>query len=351
MLRIRLLLLAIVLPLLVGSSGADAGPQISTIAFGSCANQGLPQPIWEAVNAVAPDLFVFLGDNIYADTTDPAVMQAKYDLLAAQPGFQQLRAQSMVAATWDDHDYGMNDAGADFPMKRASRWLFLNFWQEPWWSTRTWQTGGVFTAYTFGPPGRSVQLILLDTRWNRSPLERVSDEEYQRVRVDGTGPYTGTTDISTTLLGEAQWRWLEQQLQKPADLRLIATSIPFVQHNRGWEIWDNFPHERDRLVGLIEEYAVSGVLFITGDTHHAQFSRREEGMPYPLWEVNSSGLTENASAIAPDDYRVGEVYNEDNFGLITVDWSQGDPSLRLEIRSTANEVVLSQSLHLSDLRP
>ena len=68
---------------------AHAGEAVlSRIAFGSCARQDKPQPIWDAVIATRPQLFAFLGDNIYADTEDMEVMRAKYALLGAQPGFQ-----------------------------------------------------------------------------------------------------------------------------------------------------------------------------------------------------------------------------------------------------------------------
>ncbi|MCH2153683.1 MAG: hypothetical protein MK089_10120, partial [Phycisphaerales bacterium] len=43
---------------------------VSRVAFGSCANHEIPQPIWEAVASWAPDVFVFLGDNVYGDTED-----------------------------------------------------------------------------------------------------------------------------------------------------------------------------------------------------------------------------------------------------------------------------------------
>ena len=55
-----------------------SGKTLSRIACGSCAKQSKDQPIWNAVNAAEPDLFIFLGDNIYADTRDPKVMADKY---------------------------------------------------------------------------------------------------------------------------------------------------------------------------------------------------------------------------------------------------------------------------------
>src|SRR5688572_29544020 len=93
-------------------------PVVSRIAFGSCARQDKPQPIWDAVVETKPQHFVFLGDNIYADTEDMEVMKQKYALLGKQPGYIKLKATCPVHATWDDHDYGKNDAGAEYPRKK-----------------------------------------------------------------------------------------------------------------------------------------------------------------------------------------------------------------------------------------
>src|SRR5205085_5585100 len=118
--------------------------------------QDKPQPIWDSVAAAKPDLFLFLGDNIYADTTDMTVMRQKYAKLAAIPSFQRVRQACPILATWDDHDYGADDAGADYPAKEASQKEFLNFWGVPADSPRR-QQKGVYSAAVFGPPGQRVQ--------------------------------------------------------------------------------------------------------------------------------------------------------------------------------------------------
>lgn len=320
------------------------------IAFGSCAFQENEQAIWRAVVESRPDLFVFLGDNIYADTTDIDVMRAKYARLGANPGYQRLLASTPVVATWDDHDYGENDAGAEYPMKAESKDALLDFFGEPADSDRRTQPGGVYAAYLYGPQGQRVQVILLDTRWDRSPLARVSEAEYaQRQRVNA-GPYTGSRGPEVRLLGKEQWAWLEEQLRQPAQLRLIGTSIPFVQEGTGWETWENFPDERARLLDVIERTNAKGVLFITGDTHRAQFSKLVGAAAYPLWELNSSGLTENYPYAAPDENRLGGVYTEDNYGLIRIDWSKPDPDITLEIRDVENDLVMQNTIRLSELQ-
>jgi len=85
----------------------------SRIAFGSCLKQDKPQPIWNVIADMNPDMFLFIGDNIYADTEDMSVMRQKYDLLNADKGYQRLKSTCPVLAVWDDHDYGINDSGAD----------------------------------------------------------------------------------------------------------------------------------------------------------------------------------------------------------------------------------------------
>lgn len=323
---------------------------VDLIAFGSCANQSKPQLIWNAVVASRPDLFVFLGDNIYADTTDMDVMRTRYALLGRNEGYQRLLATTPVIATWDDHDYGANDAGAEYPQKDASKQIFLDFFGEPADSARRLRDGGIYTAYTYGPPEQRIQVILLDTRWDRSPLVSVNQAAATARRLRQMGPYVANPDPSARLLGEEQWRWLAEQLRQPASIRLIGTSIPFLQEGTGWETWSNFPAEQARLLALIRDTHANGVLFLTGDTHRAQFSKRTHDVPYPLWEVNSSGLTENVDWPAPDSSRLGGYYMEDNYGLLRLDWREADPEVIMEIRDVDNDLVLQNTIRLSELQ-
>ena len=152
------------------ADGPAAETTLSRIAFGSCARQDQPQPIWDAVVAARPQLFILLGDNIYADTDDMNVLRAKYQILANQPGFKQLKQTCPLLATWDDHDYGANDSGAEYPKKAESQQVFLDFFGAPANDPRRTRPG-VYSAQTFGPPGRRVQIILLDLRYFRSPLK------------------------------------------------------------------------------------------------------------------------------------------------------------------------------------
>jgi hypothetical protein len=317
------------------------------IAFGSCARQNEPQPIWDAVAAARPEVFLFLGDNIYGDTENMEVMKAKYAKLAAFPGFQRLRRNCRILATWDDHDLGLNDGGHDYPKRTESQQVFLDFFEEPADSPRR-KRPGVYHAYLFGPADKRVQVILLDTRYFRSPLHQ---NEKRRL---GEGPYDAHSDRSTTILGEDQWRWLGEQLRVPAELRIIGSSIQVVAEDHGWEKWMNFPHERERLYRLIRDSKAEGVLFLSGDRHLAELSMMDAHVGYPIYDLTSSGLNQGSKTWRPSErnrHRVATMSWGDNFGVITIDWDQPDPLMRLQIRDVEGDIVIQQKVPLSLLHP
>ena len=146
---------------------------LSKFAYGACWKPTHSQAHWPVILANKPQLWLWLGDNIYGDTQDMEIMRKKYGQLGATEGYQNLAKSCPVLATWDDHDFGANDAGADFPKKVESQKLFLDFFNERSDSARH-QREGVYTSYYFGPAEQRVQLILLDTRYFRSPLKRLS---------------------------------------------------------------------------------------------------------------------------------------------------------------------------------
>jgi len=321
--------------------GADAPPAISRIAFGSCASQERPQPIWEAVIAARPELFLFLGDNIYGDTDNTEILKQKYAQLGAVPGFQKLIKTCPILATWDDHDYGTDDAGAEFRNKAASQRVFLDFFNEPANSPRR-KREGVYSAVTMGPPGRRTQIILLDTRYFRSPLKKSGST------------YTPNSEPGVTILGEEQWKWLEEQLQQPAELRLIGSSIQVVADDHPFEKWSNFPAERARLFKLLRDTKVNGVVLLSGDRHLAEISQMDANLGYPLFDVTSSGLNMgNRRWRAPElnKHRIATMPSGDNFGLIVVNWEITPPSVRLQIRDIGGEVTIQQKFDLPLLTP
>ena len=358
----RPLPLAILLTAMLTTAAARGDEQVvSRVAFGSCAKQDQPQPIWDAVVQTKPQLFLFLGDNIYADTKDMEVMRAKYRLLGEQPGYQKLKQTCPVLATWDDHDFGADDSGAEYPMKRQSQQIFADFFDVPAGDPRR-SREGVYASSVFGPEGKRVQVILLDTRYFRSPLK--TGYQPGEPGEGRRGRYLPQDDPSTTLLGEAQWKWLEEQLRTPAEVRLVASSVQVIANDHAWEAWGNFPHERERLLRLIRDTGANGVVFLSGDRHLAEISRlpadARNGVGYPLYDITSSSLNAPSGNKTKAGTRfgneinahaVGRTYFEVNFGTIHVDWDQPDPVIRAQVRDEAGDVVMQQRVKLSELRP
>lgn len=318
---------------------------IHRIAFGSCIRQQRPVPILDTLLGDDPDVCVFLGDNIYADTEDMERMQAEYARLGAAPEFSRLRRACPLLATWDDHDYGVNDGGAEFPEREASQRVFLDFWNVPADSPRR-RRAGVYGAWLFGPPERRVQIVLLDTRYFRSMLKRGPR------RVGGS--WVPDDDPKKTVLGEEQWRWLEDQLRVPARVRVIGTSIQCLAADAGQETWSNLPRERERFLRLLGATRAAGVVLISGDRHWAELSSTDQIVPYRLYELTSSSFNQIHPRGTPTENRFRDLpatYHRENYGLITLDWEQADPTLRLQIRDLNGEVVISKSVPLSTLQP
>ncbi len=340
----------------VASPGAvSALPEVDVIAFGSCNQQADPQGFWDVIAAVKPDLFIAAGDNVYADVVvrpdggvdllpgDLGRLDAAYALLAEQEPFQRFREAVPILPTWDDHDYGRNDAGADLAIRSGSEARFLDFWGVPASDARR-SRPGVYTSATYGPPGRRVQVILLDTRSFRGPLQGVPAPEGQRgIR------YVPSADTTSSMLGAAQWAWLEGVLQEPAELRLVVSSIQVLADRHPYERWGNLPHEQARLLALIESTAAQGVVLLSGDRHLGALYRTTAG-PYPLYEVTSSSLNRTFGRDEVDGARLGGIVSEDNFGTVRVDWGAGE--VHLELRSAHSGVtVRTVSVALSALAP
>jgi alkaline phosphatase D len=321
----------------------------SRIAFGSCGSQEQPMPVLDTALARRPDLFIWLGDNIYGDTKDMAILRAKYAKLGAKPEFQRLKNASRFLATWDDHDYGWNDSGRHYAFKKQSKDIFLEFWDEPADSPRR-QHEGIYTSYMYEKNGKRMQIILLDNRTFRDNLRLYRGELSHDERYFYPLDYYPHEITDSTLLGQEQWAWLEGELKKPADLRLIGSGSQFSIAFNGYEAWANYPHERQRMLNLIKKTRANGVLFLTGDVHYAEISvLREQGM-YPIYDVTASGITSTWLFATPNENRIEGPVMENHFGMLNIDWAQPDPVIRMEIIDVRGNQRIEHRIRLSDIR-
>lgn len=318
------------------------------IAFGSCASQNHDLPIFNNVVNHEADFFIFLGDNIYGDTKDMDVLKQKYNLLGNKPSYQNLKKNTTILATWDDHDYGWNDAGKEYPFKEASKEIFLDFFEEPD-SSSIRQRKGIYHAQMYDYEGSKLQIILLDGRTFRDSLLPYNGEmdDDRRFSFYGKG-YAPHTNTDAALLGEEQWAWLEKELKKPADLRIIGSGTQFGIEWNGYEAWANFPHEQKRMVNLIESTKANGVLFITGDVHYSEISKLETNF-YPIYDFTSSGLSSKWHFATPNKNRIEGPIMDNHFGLITIDWAKENTEIKMENWDINDNQRFEYTIKLKDI--
>lgn len=332
-----------------------ADPAVLRIAFGSCVSQRKVQHIWASILEHRPQAFVLMGDGVYPEHEGVGMpvleqIEAAYAQAARRTELKAFRENVPVIATWDDNDYGGSDIGASFEHKQSSRDLFLQFWADPDERNERNRDSGIYGAWEFGSDTRRTQIILLDLRYSRSEWAHTEAGYLETLRASGFGPYSSSEDADVTMLGDEQWKWLECCLRRPARLRILVSSIQCVPEGRGWESWSNFPAEKARLLRLIRSTGAEGLVILSGDTHYAEISRLQaEAVGYPLWEITSSGLTEQWPTPGPNAHRVGAAYPRPNYGLMHVNWVSKPPLIVFEIYSDAGVLLRQQSITLDSL--
>jgi alkaline phosphatase D len=308
-----------------------AAPQI--IAFGSCNKADKPQPHWAHVMANQPKLWIWLGDIIYADTTDMKELARQYRALKTHPGYKKMRASTQVIGVYDDHDYGVNDACKDYPKKKEAKKCLMDFMDIPLYAGVR-KHEGAYQSYTFGKGEQSIKVIVMDTRYFRDAL--VPDPSKQRRYLPNT---TGT------VLGDTQWKWLERELRNSkANLNILCSSVQVIADEQPHEKWGNFPNERKRLLNLIAETKPKNLLIISGDRHMAEVSKMTlEGLSYPLYDFTSSGLTHVRSGNSEKNhFRQGDMIVKENFGVLKVQWSGPKPTVIMQTHDAKSNDLLQE---------
>ncbi len=309
---------------------------LTKIACGSCfkPNYKTAGNIWPVIASTKPQAFLFMGDNIYGDTHDMDVLRAKYKVLTDLPAYAKFSKEHKIIPMWDDHDYGINDAGKEYPEKAESQKIFLDTFGFPA-DHPARKRGGIYHTHTQGAKGQVTQIINIDTRYHRSALDRR--------KVGRRKKYFPVTDPKATMLGDEQWAWLEAELKKPADLRIIVSSIQIISSEHPYEKWENIPAERKRFFDLLKKCGTKRVVLLSGDRHLAEISnlpKKESGLSYDLIEMTSSGLTHAGAPDNANKYRVpGSYVNVVNFGTLDIDWSNKIPKVTLAIRDRDGKVV------------
>ena len=292
---------------------AEASHQTYTIGFGSCITEKREQPIWKVIKEENIDEFFFMGDNVYGDSDDGLLIEMKESYKKQKNMFPDWVFSKKLNAFRDDHDYGKNDGGFEYPLKQEAQAMFLEFWNVAKDDPRHLREG-IYFSEEKEIFGRKINLIALDTRYHRSFL----DQEDK--------PYSPTQDKTKTILGETQWQWLEETLNENSDLIIVVSSIQILPTNHGFEKWHNFPHERIKLLNLLKAKG-KPVILLSGDRHKAGFYKDGD-----IIEITSSSMNKPISKPVAflwdflgkesDDLLQGEMYSQENYGVIRFEQDQ-----------------------------
>ena len=279
--------------------------EVHTITFGSCRKQRKPQSVWNAVSALQPDAWLWVGDYVYGGkgAATPEELTKFFD--EAEKTEEALRAATrIIDGVYDDHDYGINDGGKYHVHKQLARTLFLDHVaRAPADSPRRSQPGGLYGTRVLGVPPREVKVLMLDTRFAR--------DDYTIPSVGGSswlpkaGYAAGAIRSLSALLGvgqshsgdmlgsEEQWRWLEAELtNSTAAAHILLSSVQVLTSSPIVESWGHFPRSRRRLLSLLAQTHPAGALLLSGDVHYAELLG---GGASGLLEVTSSGLTHSCA--------------------------------------------------------
>lgn len=288
--------------------------------------------IFEAIYNQHPDMMLWMGDNVYLRETDwfsRSGILYRYTHTRSLPELQPLLGSAHHYAIWDDHDYGFNNSDRSFRQKQNTLEAFKLFWGNPTFGING--KPGITTMFQWA----DIDFFLLDNRYYRSPNERSTTER--------------------TILGEEQVDWLIDALTvSAAPFKIIVMGGQFLSPVTYSENYANFSEERNRIIRLITQEKVSGVLFFTGDRHHSELSKLERPNQYPLYDLTVSPLTagpHTSAAEEPNYLRVpGTLVIERNFARLEVSGPGADRTLKISVFNSTGNELWTQIIKANDLK-
>jgi len=286
--------------------------------------------MWLTIARHRPLAFLFLGDNVYIDDpTRPAVQRYTYYRRQSRPEYRSFAAATPLFAIWDDHDFGVNDCwygdAIDEPEWKRPVWrVFCNNWNNPSYGGGKDQPGCWF-SFSIG----NVDFFMLDCRFYRT---------------DPKGAHP-------SMLGAAQKKWFFDQLRRSrATFRVLASSVPWVLEAKGdsRDTWRGFQEERAEIFAFLEKEQIDGVILLSADRHRSDVWRIDRPGAYPLWEFESSRLT-NMHRHGPMPGALFSYNEKCSFGLLTFDTTPADPTVTYEIINIDNQLIHTQTVRKSEI--
>lgn len=311
-------------PLPFRTRTAPEGPADFRVAFGSCCRIqfDLHQRIFDTVRALGPDMFFWLGDNIYADSDQPSALADLYRRQRVVESLEPLLRTTPQLAIWDDHDFGYNDSDGASPFKRQSLSLFRNYWANPSYGEPG--NPGIYFKQSYG----GVDFFFLDGRYHRTSAD---------------DPDTA----AKTMLGLEQKSWLKAQLRAsraPFKILVSGGGWSSAEKEEGGDSWAVYQTERDEIFDFIRDHGIGGVVCISGDSHMGELNciPRSGSGGYDIYDFCSSPLAQmpNTKQLRQvPEMRVRDAWSRSvNVGLLRFEMG-ANPKLTCTLHDVMGEPV------------
>ncbi len=286
--------------------------------------------MWDTIDSHNPLALLLLGDNVYIDLPRQYGDFHKYTYYRrqSQPEFRRLVGSTSIYAIWDDHDCATNDVWMG-PYRDKPSWKmsmldgFAHNWNNPGYGDKQWP--GCWFNFSIA----DVDFFMLDGRFYR----------------------TNPNVKNPTMLGPVQKKWLfEQLLLSKGTFKVLASPVPwtFYAKDKSLDTWNGYRQERNEIFDFLKDNKIEGVILISADRHRSDAWRIERKDAYPLYEFESSRLTNKHVHKLMPKALFG--YNEkQSFGLLSFDTKNTNPTVTYKIVNIDNEIIRSFTLKRSQL--
>lgn len=340
----------------------DGGPVLDRVAFrtahtpgshgtvelvvGSCADHPnySDMPVFERMAERRADLAILLGDNCYyvnrfgsssnsmwlggwfrADWDDPRRMLMRQLAARNLPQFAALSRTTNLHATWDDHDFGYNNAAGHDTTKWVGRELASMIFRAMWPAAYAAEDGrSIYHTVRTGP----VEVFITDTRYEKNHGAHVT-------------------------LGAVQTRWLIDQLTaSDAPVKIIVVSSQFLYRPRVESFLSEAAGERLAILDALGLGGAPGtvrgrVMLVSGDVHYSELLRAPTtGAPRVL-EFTSSSIRTGETDSPMTEWEPGSqvwAAQRDAFGVVSVavrgwDGDTVEGTITIEARDADDELL------------
>jgi len=281
--------------------------------------------IYTSISNTKPELMLWLGDNVYfreVDWTSKSGMVHRYSHTRRNPELNALLPACAHYAIWDDHDFGPNDATGCFVHKESALEVFEQFWANP--TTGISHGDGITTQFNWN----DIDYFLLDNRYNRTSSD--------------------LKGLPTTILGEDQIQWLIQSLKaSAAPFKMVAIGGQVLSTAEKFENYSTFPEERTRLLKLIEENDIRGVIFLTGDRHCTELSKLELAGGNVIYDLTCSPLSSTAYDVSKEENTLrvpGTLVPVRNFATIEFSGPSKERIAEIKVFNSSGEMLWIQRI-------